>query len=572
MPIRRRRSRRDAAWAFLQRRPAFAYGLCLLGVGVAAAIVSVRIGLSHWPALGDQAAMELRIRAVGGRHTPLVGPYSRYGWDHPGPLLFYALTPFYRLLGGRSIGLLLGALVLNILSLVCIVVFVHRRSSRSVAVLAIAVITLLANALGPTRLADPWNPNIVVLPVFAVVVLAWSVASGDWIALPLAIAFASFAVQSHVSVALVVAVPIVVAIALVAARRAAPPRPVLIGSGGLAALLWLPPLIDQLRAHGGNAGDVIRYFAARHPVTGLSGGAKLILPAFGMTPPWITGREPLDIFSGALIGRWELPVSLIVLLAAAAFLVRRPVVGGAGIVIVVAAVVVASFVSTAHVVLPPYGYIFRWVWAVGAAVWFAIGYVAIGSAGPRVRRGIVVGCVVIAVAAGAHLAAASVHSSFPSAVETREYDWIHAKLLSLMETEPQPILLRSAGLREAIIETGVLAQATRLGIDARYAAKDEFKVGSSYVIDPAKARTVLLIAMDRDIDQYAHDPRYRVVLAFDSARPGDRAELQMIQTKAARLSLDPPALDTYLRTTAQERNRLAQLTAIDVFEGTTPSS
>ena len=66
-----------------------------------------------WTTVADYAALELRTRAVGGTDTPLVGPYSRYGWNHPGPLVFYALVLPYRALGSEGTGLLAGALLLN---------------------------------------------------------------------------------------------------------------------------------------------------------------------------------------------------------------------------------------------------------------------------------------------------------------------------------------------------------------------------------------------------------------------------------------------------------------------------
>src|SRR5690606_16795832 len=47
---------------------------------------------------GDWALLELRVRDVGTSDTPLVGPFSRYGWNHPGPLLFWLLAIPYRLL------------------------------------------------------------------------------------------------------------------------------------------------------------------------------------------------------------------------------------------------------------------------------------------------------------------------------------------------------------------------------------------------------------------------------------------------------------------------------------------
>lgn len=43
---------------------------------------------------GDSAVIELAVRnaAAFAQH---LGPYSRFGWTHPGPLWFYALAPIY---------------------------------------------------------------------------------------------------------------------------------------------------------------------------------------------------------------------------------------------------------------------------------------------------------------------------------------------------------------------------------------------------------------------------------------------------------------------------------------------
>ena len=48
-----------------------------------------------------------------GRHPVLIGLYSRDGWSHPGPLLYYTLALPYRLTGGNPAGLLVGALAVN---------------------------------------------------------------------------------------------------------------------------------------------------------------------------------------------------------------------------------------------------------------------------------------------------------------------------------------------------------------------------------------------------------------------------------------------------------------------------
>lgn len=56
------------------------------------AVFAVRVLANGWPnAGGDRALIELRTRDVG-VHTPLLGSYSRYGFNHPGPLWFYVLA------------------------------------------------------------------------------------------------------------------------------------------------------------------------------------------------------------------------------------------------------------------------------------------------------------------------------------------------------------------------------------------------------------------------------------------------------------------------------------------------
>src|SRR5207245_9506948 len=89
-------------------------------VGVAAGlpavpvlVLLVRAARATWAPSSDWAAIEARTRDVWSSHASLVGPYSRYGWNHPGPLLFYVLALPYRLLGGQPHGLFVGALAHN---------------------------------------------------------------------------------------------------------------------------------------------------------------------------------------------------------------------------------------------------------------------------------------------------------------------------------------------------------------------------------------------------------------------------------------------------------------------------
>ena len=54
---------------------------------------------------------EVAVRLVG--DGTVLGPYSRFVFNHPGPLYFYLLALPYRLFGGTSTLLFWGALVIN---------------------------------------------------------------------------------------------------------------------------------------------------------------------------------------------------------------------------------------------------------------------------------------------------------------------------------------------------------------------------------------------------------------------------------------------------------------------------
>jgi hypothetical protein len=77
---------------------------------VALSSASIAIARRSGPtfAVSDEALIELStFNALEGHQR--LGPYSRYAWHHPGPLLFYALAPFYKASGLRSQGLAAGA-------------------------------------------------------------------------------------------------------------------------------------------------------------------------------------------------------------------------------------------------------------------------------------------------------------------------------------------------------------------------------------------------------------------------------------------------------------------------------
>jgi hypothetical protein len=231
----------------------------VVGLWAAAAAASLPVDVP----LGDMALLELYTRRAADG-TLAIGPYSRFGWHHPGPILFYAYEPFYALFGSRFIGLRWAALTLNLASLVLVLAIAWRygRGPLSVA---------LACGLGlfilryPDVLGSPWNAHILIFPLACLLVVCAAVVSrhGRW--WPMAAIAASLLTQSHVGTAPTVLTLGVATFAwLLFDRVAASPGPAdrrWFGIGlGVLLLLWLPPIVEELGPGEGNLTAIWRSF------------------------------------------------------------------------------------------------------------------------------------------------------------------------------------------------------------------------------------------------------------------------------------------------------------------------
>jgi len=212
---------------------------------------------------GDNAIIERTVRQVGAQAV-LLGPYSRFGWHHPGPAMFYLLAAPYRLLGQASVALPLAMLVLNGACVVGIGLVLYRRAGTVAMVWGLVVLAAYLHAQRPGFLVDEWNPYLPLLPCCLGVLLCWSLVAGERWPLPVCVAIGTLCVQSHVGYAIgVAAVGSATAVGLMGAllvRRHDPSPSVAAGSwrrplvvaGGVTALLWAPVLVQQLTGHPGN--------------------------------------------------------------------------------------------------------------------------------------------------------------------------------------------------------------------------------------------------------------------------------------------------------------------------------
>ena len=254
-----------------------AVGLVALPVLVLAA-VTASVARGPW---GDQAVILLSTdRAASLRQ--LVGPYSRFGWSHPGPLYFYLLAIPYKLLGSTERGLAVGSVVLAGAFALGTVAAVGALAGPRAARWAGALSVLELAALGPVTVAQVWNPVAIIVPTGTFLVCAAALARGRRWALPACVVVGSFLVQTDVGTGVLVAG--IGALALAAGLwttaggggggdwiegggGAGPgwPLRLLTGSAVLGLILWLPPLVQEAGGHPGNLTRLVKFFTSSPP-------------------------------------------------------------------------------------------------------------------------------------------------------------------------------------------------------------------------------------------------------------------------------------------------------------------
>ncbi|HEX4565032.1 MAG TPA: hypothetical protein VH138_00320, partial [Vicinamibacterales bacterium] len=196
----------------------------------------------------------------------LLGPYSRFGWHHPGPLYFYLQAPLYAASNRAGASLFLGAMAINVIALAIVLWTIVRQGRPGLA--TVVGIACLAFALrAPRLLASPWTPHVTILPTIACLALAAAVASGRTRLLSLTAFVAAFVVQTDLALGPPIAVMVMLALGSVALRArhesAVPVRDIVLALG-VSAVVWSLPLADAIRHRGGNLAALAQFFTTRN--------------------------------------------------------------------------------------------------------------------------------------------------------------------------------------------------------------------------------------------------------------------------------------------------------------------
>jgi hypothetical protein len=528
--------------------------LALLPLVISAVTMAITVGNAYHP-WADYAVMELRVRDVG-QHPLLIGLYSRDGWSHPGPILFYLLALPYRLSGESAIGLQLGALLINGAALVGMAVLARRRGGTPLLLCTLVGCGLLVRTLGPDFVRDPWVCYITVIPFGLMVMLSWSMACGDTWALPVGAGVASFLAQTHVGY-VVLAVPLLAwgALSLVwlAARRgdarAGPDVGAVVRAGVIAAavvaVMWLPTLIDQVFHASGNLSKIMRWFREGQTHT-LAQGYRVVGAQFGWPPEWLTYLRG-GVGETAFLRSAPLPVLLVPVGAAGLVLWRRRAAPARRLVATVGLALVLGVIAVARTVGIVYDYRLRWTWVLGMMGFVVVAWttwLVITTSSRRAGRWLVPTALCV-------LALLSIISSV-SAARARIAPELSAQSSVLAALEPQvvralpdragDVIIRATSPGAGFYRSGLLLRLERKGITARADTNPGDAYGRHRTRRNVPVRAVFTIAHE-DFDTLAANPGALRLLAYVGDRSlADRARvLSLRSVTLARLDAERKA-------------------------------
>lgn len=255
-------------------------------------VVAVIVLLGRpWAPVLDLAMTEFRVRDVGGRFTPRIGLPGRIGnfpeqGSHPGPWSFYLIAPIYRLGGASAWGMQLGSVVVNSAAFTC-VVWIGRRLFGSTGAIAMAAVVAVAiRGFGLDVLTQPWNPYFPLAIWLLLLVAAWGVLAGDHRLAVVVAVCGSLAAQTHVPYLVSCLLVSLLVLAVLVARwrrsdgreRSEVRRSTLLASA-VVVVMWLPPIVDELRREPGNLTMLWRHFTGEpsEPVVPLTTAIKVFL-------------------------------------------------------------------------------------------------------------------------------------------------------------------------------------------------------------------------------------------------------------------------------------------------------
>lgn len=526
---------------------AVAVGLTLLALLPVLATVVTRTGTDHLP-VQDLAVIDLRVRDVWSTNVPLAGAYSRFGWAHPGPFLFWAIAPVSLLAGQAAWATLVGAALLQGAALAWGARLAWRRGGVALVLGWLVLVALAYGATGPRFLLEPWNPHVAYAFFLLLLLYGWVIVSGAHPHLLGITVVASCLVQLHVGyvpLAAVVGGAAAITVIRQRRRRGASLLDVVRAPLLAAAVLWLPVAVDAVLDPPGNLARIVGYFlggGSGEEIVGLGTAAGLLAAEYQPVPAWLGGGERLVGLPPAAVPASTLWLAVPLVLLTAAWVVARRAADPVGqrLVVMVGVLNVVGVAALTRVVGAPEPYLFYWRTPVAtvtvlAVAWVVGRHLAGASARSRAPAAVAAGAAAVAAVAWPSLALAVEVVQHPAAVHDLEP--VAVDILDQLDDRPFPdgtLLLRFAGSPLGGLQAGLFDELDRRGVDVRFHQGHPFQFGRQRVVAPEQADTTWLVVEEgRYLSFLSGLPGATVLARTGALSDAEEAELASLQREAA---------------------------------------
>jgi hypothetical protein len=552
-----------------RRLPRVALALALAPLVVSAVALVVAVGGEYKPA-GDIAIVEMTTRAVG-NHWPLVGNHSRDGWHHPGPALLYVLALPYRLLGGATIALPLGALAINGASVAGMAIVARRRGGIPLMLITLLACALVLRSFGPEQVRVPWQAWITMLPYALLVFLTWAMACGERWALPVAVLVGSFVAQTHVGY-VALALPLVAfgAAWLLAShrRKLGRLRAPSLCALGVAVVAWLPPVIDQLTHDPGNATVLVRWFreggASGEASHSLLDGWRVVSAQYGLPPEWLAGTRPVNLLQEpTYVSDPVVPVLLAVVALAIVVLWRLRVSQSGQLIATWAVASVVGIVATARTVGLLFAYRFGWARMLGMVAGVIVAWAAwraLVAWRPVLERRVLTPVALVGIAVLAVVGSvAHVRAGVPQERESEVVNELAPPVLAAVPAGDGEVVVRGIGFLGLSYASGLVLQLERHGIDAGQPQSQRRRPEELHIYAGGPVRARFTVALDDDVAALTADPTQRLValsgeLDLDELRAADKARQALEALLQGDGPVDQDRVEELFRATAHSHS------------------
>ncbi len=335
---------------------------------------------------GDGALLEMSV-GTAMTSAQFLGPYSRFGFNHPGPSYFYLLAPLYWLMGRNALSLNVSVLLINASALLAMLIVVWRSTNRWIYAWFVFLMACYMRQIIPILLSI-WNPFVAIFPFLLAMLCFAMIASGRFSLFPLAVVAASFAMQTHLGF-----IPATMAAAIcsvflgglhvwrgTALCSTAHMRRFLEIGALFALWLWALPIIEQYTHSPGNLSKIIAVFSEQDEARSWNDTFNLAssifsyfsLTAFSpLSSPIYPAIPPDSAFrlTGAMI-----TVGQFGLLGGMFFFARRRKHPAIAMLALCAAVLsVVMLTSIRRIIGEAHDYLVIWMTTIGVMIWLPCG-------------------------------------------------------------------------------------------------------------------------------------------------------------------------------------------------------